>query len=136
MTLEDQLIRDEGERLKMYRCSAGYLTIGVGHNLEAKPISRRASRVILADDIADAIVDLRARLAWASRLDAARREALVNMTFNLGIGGLFGFKNALAAMERGDYAEAVRHFKDSKWATQVGARADRVCNQILTGERT
>ena len=33
-TLSSSLVRDEGLRLKTYRCTAGKLTIGVGRNLD------------------------------------------------------------------------------------------------------
>lgn len=37
--LEKDLIRDEGLRLKPYRCTADKLTIGVGRNLEDNGIN-------------------------------------------------------------------------------------------------
>ncbi len=48
-----ELERDEGLRLKPYRDTVGKQTIGVGHNLDAKPISERAASCILEDDVAD-----------------------------------------------------------------------------------
>jgi lysozyme len=135
MTLRDALIRDEDLRLSPYRCPAGKLTIGVGHNLDAKPISKRAALVILDDDIEDAERELAAVLPWTAELDAPRREALVNMVFNLGMGGLLKFKRMLAALRRGDYAAAAAETLDSDYAKQVGARARRVARQIETGER-
>ena len=38
-TATQRLCIHEGIRLKPYRCSAGYLTIGVGRNLETNPLS-------------------------------------------------------------------------------------------------
>lgn len=39
MNERKQLIFDEGLRLFPYRCTAGYITIGVGRNLETNPLS-------------------------------------------------------------------------------------------------
>ena len=39
--LTETLIRHEGLRLEPYRCTEGKLTIGVGHNLDDNPISKR-----------------------------------------------------------------------------------------------
>ena len=36
-SIEEQLILHEGLRLEVYKCPAGYWTIGVGRNLEGKP---------------------------------------------------------------------------------------------------
>jgi lysozyme len=133
VTLEEQLVRDEGEVLKMYRCPAGFLTIGVGHNLEAKPISKKASRVILADDIYDTQRELAGAMPWLFDLSLERQDGLINMAFNLGVGGLLQFKKALAAIKDQNWAEAEKHLKDSKWYGQVGKRAERVTKQIVTG---
>ena len=134
-TLAEALLRDEGEVLIPYQDSLGVWTVGVGHNLQAKPLSQHASRVILADDIADAQVAVLRALPWSRKLDGPRFEALVNMTFNLGIYGLLGFKKALAAIERGDWPAMKRELRDSEWYSQVGARADRIIVQFATGVR-
>ena len=39
-TLREQLLADEGFRRKVYRCTGGYLTIGVGRNVEGKGLTR------------------------------------------------------------------------------------------------
>jgi lysozyme len=45
-----------------------------------------------------------------------------------------GFKRALSAMEREEYAEAATEFLDSRWAKQVGGRALELTDLIKTGE--
>ncbi len=54
---------------------------------------------------------------------AVRAEVLIDMAYNLGVGGLLGFKRALAAVEAGDFPAAAAHMMDSRWAAQVGRRA-------------
>ena len=132
-TLRDQLIQDEAIRTKPYRCSAGKLTIGVGHNLDDKPITKRAALLILEDDIADVVADLDRALPWWRDMDDARQNVLANMCFNLGLDRLLGFKNALAAMARQDYDEAADEMHNSRWREQVGARADRLI-AIMRGD--
>src|SRR5690349_23604373 len=71
----EQLERDEAKRNRPYRDSVGKLTIGVGHNLDDKPISDRAVRVILEDDVADARRDLQTALDRKStRLNSSHVE--------------------------------------------------------------
>jgi lysozyme len=67
--LRAQLYVDEGLRLKPYRDTVGHLTIGIGHNLDAKPISNRAADVILEDDIADVLKDLDRAIPLWRQLD-------------------------------------------------------------------
>ena len=89
--LRQDLIHHEGLELKPYQDSVGVWTVGVGHNLEANPITYDAAMVILEHDIDDAITDLnRVRPIWKHQTKA-RQEVLVNMCFNLGIGGLNRF---------------------------------------------
>lgn len=134
MTLREQLLRDEGVRLKVYKDSVGKLTIGVGRNLEDRGISLAEAEAMLDHDIQEFTAAVVADLPWSRTLDEARRGALVNIAFNVGVAGLLGFKKALAAMEQGDYYTAAAHFMDSKWAHQVGIRAERLAEQIRSGE--
>lgn len=131
--LKDQLVRDEELRLKPYTDSVGKLTIGIGRNLTDKGISFQEAQGLLANDIADATADLEAKLPWTATLDDVRKGALLNMAFNLGIGGLLEFHDFLARMQRGDFSGAAGAMLDSLWARQVGARATRLSMQIQTG---
>ena len=134
MTARDQIVRDEGGMLlKAYRDSEGIWTIGVGHNLEARPIPRAAGIIIFEVDLADTILDVDRALPWAARLDECRRAVLINMAFNLGIHGLLDFRRMLAAVQAADWPLASKEMLDSKWATQVGGRALRLAQQMETG---
>ena len=128
--LVDQLKRDEGYRADVYRDTEGLLTIGYGHCLDRKGISLRAAELMLEDDISDAKSGLLGKWPWMRELSPPRLGAFINLTFNLGVAGLNGFKKALAAAEQGDWEACAREIKDSKYATQVGARADRVAQQL------
>lgn len=131
---EDQLIKHEGLVLRMYECPAGYLTIGVGHNLEALPISERAARVILQDDLEMFATVLAERHPIVQTLDPVRYYTLLNLAFNIGLSGIEKFRKMWAAVERHDYDEAANQMYDSRWRTQVGNRATELIEQMRTGE--
>lgn len=134
MTLKEQLVRDEGLRLKPYQDSVGKTTIGVGRNLTDVGISKAEAMLMLEADIYKAESNVRDALPWVTNLDEVRRSVLVNMCFNMGIGGLLGFRNTLALIKDGKYGEAAHNMLDSKWARQVGDRAKRLAEQMTTGE--
>lgn len=134
MTLQDQLVRDEGMRLRPYKDTAGKTTIGVGRNLDDVGISKDEAMAMLRNDITAATNSLEQAFPWTVALDPVRQSALVNMTFNMGIGGLAKFKNFLAACQQGNWGEAKAQMLDSVWAEQTGARAQRLALQIETGE--
>lgn len=129
-----QLRLHEGERLKPYRCTAGKLTIGVGRNLDDRGITAEESAYLLANDIAREERELLRALPWVGQLDEVRQRVLLDMTFNMGLGGVLQFKNTLATIKAGDYAKAAAMMLDSKWATQVGQRAERLSQMMATGK--
>lgn len=132
-TLEQQLIRHEGLRLKPYRCPAGKLTIGVGRNLDDVGITEQEAIMLLRNDINRCQYDLFNQLPWVSELPLGVQDALVNMCFNLGTHGLMGFKRFLATLEAGHYQEAAAEMLRSNWAKQVGNRAVELSEIIKKG---
>jgi len=133
--LRDMLIRHEGKRHNPYLDSEGIMTIGVGRNLTRKPaISYGEMMMMLDNDLDDAEHDLCYAYPWlVSKDDDVRRDVLIDMVFNLGICRFKGFKKMIAAFEVDDYEECARQMLDSKWARQVGRRADELAHMMVTG---
>lgn len=148
--IKTELMRDEGFKLQSYYDTVGKLSVGVGrnlddnpltaeeiavvgHNARVKPISRGSAAYLLTADINRTIKALDRSLAWWVTLSAVRQRVVLNMAFNLGIGGLLGFHNTLTAIRTGDYHGAAAGMLSSKWAKQVGARADRLAIMMRTG---
>ena len=129
-----QLVFHEGIRLKPYRDTVGKLTIGVGRNLDDVGISGEEARHLLANDIARTEAAMIQALPWVTTLDPIRYRVLLDMAFNMGVGGLLGFKKMLAAASVADWPQTVLEMFDSKCATQVGQRAHTLAKMIRTGE--
>jgi lysozyme len=132
--LMDDLILDEGLRLKPYRCTAGKLTIGIGRNIEDNGITKVEALYMLSNDISGVTGDMDRNIPWWRDMHADAQRALVNMAFNLGIVRLLKFKKMLNALEGGLYDlaahEAIKNSAGdgpSKWKIDVGdARANRI----------
>ena len=133
MSLREQLIRHEGLRLKPYTDTVGKLTIGVGRNLTDNGISKAEAMHLLDNDILEAQTAVVKALPWTVEIDRPRLEILMNMAFNLGIGGLLKFERFLAAVQEGSYELAAVEMLNSKWAKQVGQRADELASMMRTG---
>jgi lysozyme len=134
--LKDLLILHEGVVPHAYQDSLGYWTIGVGHLVDQRKGGRLPDEVIwdlLDRDIKDKQARLFSALPWAKELDEVRKAVLTDMAFNLGIYGLLGFKNTLAAVKEERWQDAARGMLASKWATQVGMRALRLADMMRTG---
>lgn len=136
--LNHQLRADEGERACAYQDHLGYWTIGVGRLVDSrKPgAGLRPSEIsmLLDNDIEDRITELGKQLPWMAALDEARQGVLLNMSFQLGVAGLLGFRTTLRLVQEGRYSEAAKQMLDSKWATQTPGRAKRMAEQMRTGE--
>lgn len=132
--LTDMLIRDEGVRLKPYRCTAGKLSIGCGRNLTDVGISGDEALYLLNHDIERVEKDCAQAFDFWATLDDSRKCVLLNMCFNLGLRGLLKFQNTLQAVKNCEYDKAADMMLDSKWASQVGERAKRLAHIMRTGD--
>jgi len=134
--LRGLLIRHEGCKLDMYLDTMGIPTIGVGRNLKRKPhaISFGEAMLMLDNDIEVCEHEVADAWPWlVSRDDAVRHDVLVNMCFNMGITRLKKFVKFLGAYEAGDYDVASEEMLDSRWAKQVGRRANELARMMRTG---
>jgi lysozyme len=136
MRLINMLKRHEGVRDKVYMCSAGYETIGVGRNISESGLGLSNDEVeyLLKNDILRCRNELLGEYDWFENLDSVRQEAMIDLSFNLGQTKLRTFVKALGHMADGNYEEAGREFYNSRWAEQVGDRSLEVCQMISSGE--
>lgn len=124
---------DEGYARQPYRCPAGKLTIGVGHNIEDNGLSDEVIEHILEEDVAKAEADAREIFSSYDELDEVRQEVLVNMAFNMGRSRLAKFIQFIEAVKRNDFAEASNQMVDSGWYKQVGRRAQKLAMRMAVG---
>lgn len=139
-----QLKRHEGFSLEAYTCPAGFLTIGWGHNVEARPvpgvekvgdtISRGSAEILLFQDVKAVARELDDKLGWWRKMEEPRQAVVLNMAFNMGVPRLQTFKMALSAMKIGDFNRAGTEMLDSRWAEQVRGRAAELARQMVLGD--
>ena len=131
-----ELMRDEGLRLEVYPDSVGLWTIGVGHLLGNEKrmtrITMDEATALLVADIGTAEDALDKSIPFWAELDDVRQRALMNMSFNLG-NRLAGFAKFRLALSVGNWEQAKEQMLNSKWADQVGSRADRLAEMIEKG---
>jgi len=137
--LIEMIKRHEGVKTHAYKCTAGKITVGVGRNIDPDGgigLSDEEINFMLGNDIDRVEEELYASLPWLGDIGISevRYDALINLSFNLGLPRFLKFKKALAAMEAGDYELSADEFLDSRWAKQVGLRAIEVTDMIRTGE--
>jgi lysozyme len=131
--LHAQLRRHEGWKLKPYRDTTGKLTIGCGRNLDDVGLSDDEVQLLLDHDITRVWQECVANIEGFGALDDVRQHVLLDMCFNLGLSRLLHFVKLLAAVARRDFDDAAREMLDSRWATQVGDRAQTLAQMMRTG---
>jgi len=121
----------------IYKCPAGHWTIGIGRNVDVNGglgLSEEEVNFLLEGDIARIIKELSTEYAWFSDLDDVRKDAMIDISFNLGQTKLRKFVLALKAMSTADYETASKEFLDSNWSRTVKGRSVELAAMIETGE--
>ena len=131
--LEQLLVKHEGLVLKPYRCTAGKLTIGCGRNLDDNGITVLEAKMLLRHDLTQTRFGLEKVFPGFSGLSRPRRMALIDMCFNLGLSRFLQFKQMLAAVVAGDFTRAAEEMLSSRWAEQVGQRAQTLATMMREG---
>jgi lysozyme len=134
MNSKEILELHEGKKSKLYKCTAGKWSIGVGRNLEDKGLRPDEIELMFKNDIQEAVDELEKFFPWTKGLDPVRKYVLVDMSFNMGITVLRQFVNTLGMVQRGEYKKASEAMLQSKWASQVGNRARRLSKMMDTGQ--
>ena len=140
--LREQLKIDEGVKYEIYKDHLGYPTFGIGHLItendpeHGKPdgteISEDRVNEIFETDVAKFVSEAKILFPDLDELPDVAQQVIVNMAFNMGRPRLSKFKNFIAGVNDRDWTRASEEMMDSRWATQVGDRAIRLRNQILT----
>jgi lysozyme len=142
MTGLESILNSEGLKLKEYKDSAGYPTIGVGHLLKPRELERGII-VIDGEDVpySDGITKEQAlsllRQDASYAVDAVNRlvtvaltqnqfDALVSFTFNIGVGA-FGFSTLLKRLNTGEYSSVP--FEMRRWNKTGGKVSQGLINR-------
>lgn len=136
----ERLKLDEGLRLKPYICPAGKLTVGYGHVIQThetsylnKEITQEQADKLLIEDVRFAELGVRRYFPDFETFSPGRKDALINMVFNLGWGGFGKFKNFINYVNLERWEIAANSLKRSLWYSQVKNRAERIIQAIEEG---
>jgi lysozyme len=101
---------------------------------KGKGLSKEEQIYLLMNDISECM-DYLDDYAFYQCLDGVRQGVLIEMCFNLGLNGLLGFRNMIAAINKKDYASATIEMRGSRWASQIGSsRLENLCFRMRNGD--
>ena len=144
--------RHEGRRNKVYKDSLGIPTIGIGYNLrnatakqDLAKVGANLKEVLRGKELSEdqvnelfrmsldrSLKDAKSYYPEFDKLPDAAKGVLVDMSFNLGLTKLKGFKDLKSALGKGNYNAAADAMIDSAWYKQVKTRGVRLVN-IMRG---
>jgi len=141
-----QMIRhDEGVRNLVYDDATGQ-TIGPGYTVKGNPTIGAGRNVGpsgpgLRDGEIDSMLtndlnwyeDQAATFPWYANLDPVRATVVCSMVFNLGLRSFSQFHDTISCIEKGDWEGAASNMIASRWAQQVGSRAERLSEMMRLG---
>ncbi len=149
MTLSAQQLNDyvrhESFRSSVYKDPLGYLTRGIGEHdgitENSPPVTYEEAVENLEKRVAIARVDARSAIGPATfdALNDVRQDALTDIAYNTGAGGIVSFYPMIQFIRQGDFASAAYHLLVNmagaiqKYERQVGARGVEVALRIATG---
>ena len=132
----------EGLRLMPYEDSLGKLTIGYGHRMTKVDeityehgITQGMAEEIFERDFAKAAaqaLSISGGKTWAD-MGNPRRGVIIEMCFQLGMGGVLKFRRMWDALDKGDYEAAAAEMLDSRWHTQTPKRCKLLANIMKSG---
>ncbi len=140
--LRKEIEADEGCVYKIYRCSEGYPTAGIGHLLTewdeeyydkpiGTPVPEEKVQEWFINDVQTAINDCNDIFNSFEKLPEDIQHVLINMSFQLGKPRLSKFRRMIAAVEMEDYREMALQMEDSRWFKQTTNRAQRLIDRVV-----
>ena len=133
----DRRKKKEGFRSEAYQDTEGNWTIGYGHkikpeeeHLKTAKLSEEAASKLLESDMKEHSDKFYEKEPWAANLPAQTKEALEDMAFNMGPAWMDKFPSVREKLQQGDVQGAANIIRNSKYAQQVGDRADENASLI------
>lgn len=131
--LKERIKEHEGYRNTVYSDSLGFATIGYGHLVTPEDHYKEGVEYPKEELDAQFEADFQtAKLNTEKLIDDNNvaellfnaKCVLIEMVFQLGIGGVSKFKKMWSALQEQDYNEASIQMLDSRWAKQTPSRAN------------
>ena len=138
--LKTQIKEHEGFVPRVYKDSLGKRTIGYGHLCvepeqwdDEKEYTKEELELVFNKDFDEALKNAES-LIGDRPVNFIAKQVLIEMVFQLGIGGVGKFKKMWSALDNEDYGEASFQMMDSLWAKQTPKRAEKLSHKMRSAK--
>ncbi len=126
----EQLKIHEGYKPRVYKCTAGVDTIGIGFAIKDLYLSEEVCDMILQEKLEELEERFEKKFNWFKSSPVEVRNVMLNMAYQLGFAGFCKFKKTIGYLEEADWDKASIEMLDSKWAKQTPNRAKELSEII------
>ena len=116
MALIDDIKKHEGFSSVVYKCTAGYDTIGYGKRIKYLQVTEEQATEWLEEDLENLKYTLSGKYDWFLPAPQEVRDVVMNMNYQLGVSAFSKFKKTIKYIANKDYQMASVEMLDSKWA--------------------
>ena len=128
----EQLKVHEGYKSKVYKCTAGVDTIGVGFAIKDLELSEDVCDLILTEKLEALEERFEKKFNWFKTSLVEVRNVMLNMAYQLGFRGFCKFKKTIGYLEDTEWGKASEEMLDSRWAKQTPNRAKELSEIIAS----
>lgn len=132
LRLKKLMILHEDYRKRPYLDTKNIITVGIGHNMQNADMPESLLMQYFEED-SDAIYEKLWEYEWFRGMNEARQLALVDFCF-AGMKTFEGFTEMIHWLGARCYNSAAKELLDSKYADEVGQRADDLAKILVTGD--
>ena len=131
MSLIDDIKKHEGFSSVVYKCTAGYDTIGYGKRIKYLKVTEEQAEEWLKEDLDHLKYVLADKYEWFLPAPQEVRDIVIEMSYQLGVKSFSRFRKTIFLLANKDYRAASTEMLDSKWArTDTPARAKELSDRM------
>ena len=131
MALIDEIKKHEGFSSTVYKCTAGYDTIGYGQRVKYLKVTEEQATEWLEEELQNLKYLLANRYDWFLPAPKEVQNIVINMNYQLGVSAFSKFKKTIFFLANKDYKGASIEMLDSKWArTDTPRRAKEFSDRL------
>ena len=128
--LIENIKESEGFVEHVYNDSLGIPTIGYGFAIKDLILDEDIAEEILLRKVKALALRVQNKFDWFNIAPDIIKEVVIEMCYQLGLGGFSKFKKTISYLEKENYQAASVEMLDSKWAKQTPNRAIKLSNIV------
>ena len=130
MSLIESIKKHEGYVGIVYKDSLGIDTIGYGFAIKDLELDEDICEIILERKLKELETRVNLKFKWFIYMPQEIKDVVMEMCYQLGVGGVSKFKKTIAYLQNKQWEEASVEMLDSLWAKQTPNRAKELSNRV------